>query len=238
MIGELKTIVMDAADHRGLATFYTDLLGWTLRYADDDWVTLTTEDGWRIGIQAAPGHVSPQWPDGPLPQHAHLDLLVPDLEAASTRAIDLGATMLRRNETWHTLADLAGHPFDLCVKPDNPGITLMGVVIDCSDASALSRFYAELLGKPVTTDADGVAVIGERDAHPVIFEQVDGYTPPRWPDPAYPQQLHLDVTVDDIEAAEAAVLALGAIRLPGDGENWRVYADPVGKPFCLLWPMD
>jgi len=30
-------------------------------------------------------------------------------------------------------------------------------------------------------------------------------------------------------------LALGATRLPGDGENWRVYADPAGKPFCLLW---
>ena len=60
---------------------------------------------------------------------------------------------------------------------------------------------------------------------------------PRWPDPAFPQQAHLDVEVEraDLEDAERRVLALGATRLPGDGENWRVYADPVGHPFCLVW---
>ena len=52
---------------------------------------------------------------------------------------------------------------------------------------------------------------------------------------AYPQQFHLDVTVHQIEAAEQGVLALGATPLDGEGENWRVYADPAGKPFCLLW---
>ena len=36
-------------------------------------------------------------------------------------------------------------------------------------------------------------------------------------------------------SAEAAALAIGATRLPGNGDNWRVYADPVGKPFCLTW---
>ena len=55
------------------------------------------------------------------------------------------------------------------------------------------------------------------------------------PDPAYPQQLHLDVTVEDVEAAEVAVLKMGATSLNASGENWRVYADPVGKPFCLCW---
>ncbi|MFC7621668.1 VOC family protein [Microlunatus sp. GCM10028923] len=56
--------------------------------------------------------------------------------------------------------------------------------------------------------------------------------PPRWRDPANPVQLHLDVQVADLEAAERAVLEHGATRLetfPG----WRVYADPVGHPFCL-----
>jgi hypothetical protein len=43
------------------------------------------------------------------------------------------------------------------------------------------------------------------------------------------------VTVHEIEAAEQGALALGATRLDGEGENWRVYADPAGKPFCLLW---
>ena len=45
-----------------------------------------------------------------------------------------------------------------------------------------------------------------------------------------PQQIHLDVMVDDPAAAGAAVLALGARKLDGDG----VYADPAGHPFCLI----
>jgi catechol-2,3-dioxygenase len=113
--------------------------------------------------------------------------------------------------------------------------TLMSVMLDCPDARELSTFYAELLGKPLTYEGEGVAMIGEDGAQPVMFQQVTEYHAPRWPDPAYPQQFHLDVTVDDVDAAEAAVLKLGATSLSSGGVNWRVYADPAGKPFCLCW---
>jgi catechol-2,3-dioxygenase len=238
MIGTLRAIVIDAPDIAKLAAFYTELAGWTQAHADDDWITLTTDDGWQIAVQHAPDHVPPQWPDPAHPQQAHLDLRVPDLDVATTRAVDLGATLLRENETWHTLADPAGHPFDLCLNADDPRITVMGVMLDCPDAKALSAFYAELLGKPVTYEAEGMAMIGNDGEHPVLFQQVETYTPPRWPDPAHPQQFHLDITVDDIDAGERAALAIGAIRLPGDGVNWRVYADPAGKPFCLCWNVE
>jgi len=235
MIGTLKTIVIDAPDIAGLSTFYQEMAGWTQQYADDEWVTMTTEDGWRIGLQAAPDHVPPRWPDQAAPQQAHLDLRVPDVEAATARAVELGATVLGRNETWNTLADPAGHPFDLCLNADDPKTTLMGIMLDCPDAKALSTFYAELLGKPITNEGEGMAMLGQEGDRPVLFQQVADYTPPQWPDPAHPQQFHLDITVDDIEAGEKAVLALGATRLPGKGDNWRVYADPAGKPFCLLF---
>jgi catechol-2,3-dioxygenase len=235
MIGTLKTIVFDARDIAGLSAFYTSLAGWTQTYAEDDWRTLTTRDGWRIGMQLAPDHVPPRWPDPAHPQQAHLDLRVPDIDAAAGRAAELGATLLRRNETWHTLADPAGHPFDLCLNADDPETTLMGVMLDCPDAKALSGFYSELLGKPVTYEAGGMAMIGQDGEHPVLFQQVESYTPPRWPDPAHPQQVHLDVLVEDVQAAEQAALAIGATRLPGEGVNWRVYADPASKPFCLVW---
>jgi len=69
----------------------------------------------------------------------------------------------------------------------------------------------------------------------VIFQNVGTYTAPRWPDPSHPQQLHLDVQVTDVDDAERQALALGATRLAiGDG-TFRVYADPVGHPFCLVW---
>jgi hypothetical protein len=41
--------------------------------------------------------------------------------------------------------------------------------------------------------------------------------------------------VDDVEEAEPKALALGAKRLPGEGDDFRVYADPAGHPFCLVW---
>jgi catechol-2,3-dioxygenase len=233
MIGKLDVIVFDAADFTGLAAFYRELAGWTQRSGDEDWITLGTPDGWKVAFQLAPDHAPPTWPSQERPQQAHLDLRVPDLDEATKRAESLGATVLARNEAWHTLADPAGHPFDLCLYAANSAMTLMGVMLDCPDAAGLAAFYAQLLGKPVTYEADGVAMIGEDGAHPVLFQQVADYNAPRWPDPAYPQQLHLDVLVDDLDTGEAAALALGATKLPSNGTTFRVFADPVGKPFCL-----
>ena len=180
-IGELKTVVLDAPDIARLSAFYGELAGWTQRYADHEWVTMTTGDGWRIGLQSAPNHVPPQWPDASHPQQAHLDLRVPDLAAGTQKAAELGAQLLRENERWNTLADPAGHPLDLCLAENNE-TTLMGVMLDCPDAKVLSRFYSDLLGKPVTYEGDGVAMIGEDGDQPVMFQQIENYQAPRWPD--------------------------------------------------------
>ena len=113
---------------------------------------------------------------------------------------------------------------------------LHAIAFDCPDPKALADFYSELLGLPVTYVDDDWVSIGEH-APKIGFQLAPDHVAPRWPDPAFPQQAHLDVEVEraDLEDAERRVLALGATRLPGDGENWRVYADPVGHPFCLVW---
>src|SRR4029077_4959719 len=90
---------------------------------------------------------------------------------------------------------------------------LSSVVFDCSDPHRLAHFYSELLGLPVTrVDGDWVD-IGDGPTR-LSFQPAPGHQPPRWPAPAFPQQVHLDIHVDDITAAEAKVLALGATRLP------------------------
>ena len=68
----------------------------------------------------------------------------------------------------------------------------------------------------------------------MAFQLAPDHVPPSWPDPAVPQQMHLDVMVDDLDAAEAAVL--GARRAAADraGAVSRVFADPAGHPFCLI----
>ncbi|WBB82042.1 VOC family protein [Micromonospora sp. WMMD882] len=116
---------------------------------------------------------------------------------------------------------------------------LRTVVVDCPDPRALAGFYAELTGLTVAEDEsdDGwVTLGGPPGRHPrIAFQHAPDLRPPAWPDPERPQQFHLDVQVDDIEVAERQVLALGARRLPGEGDDFRVYADPAGHPFCLVY---
>src|SRR5581483_11032249 len=100
------------------------------------------------------------------PQQAHLDLRVPDLAAATQKAAGLGAKLLRENQRWNTLADPAGHPFDLCLADNIDSTALMGVMLDCPDAKVLSTFYSGLLGKPVTYQGDGAAMIGTDGGQP------------------------------------------------------------------------
>ena len=48
----------------------------------------------RIGVQLAPDHVPPDWPDGN-PQQVHLDLHIDDPASAHDEAIALGARLLQ-----------------------------------------------------------------------------------------------------------------------------------------------
>ena len=105
------------------------------------------------------------------------------------------------------------------------------VVIDCPDPRALARFYSALLGQPVTYDTDDFTVVAENDTTSgLAFQLAPDHRPPTWPRPDVPQQMHLDVMVEDVAAATPEVLALGATLLDADG----VFADPAGHPFCLI----
>ena len=104
------------------------------------------------------------------------------------------------------------------------------VIFDCPDPLALATFYSRLLGNPITYRDDDFVVVSTSDrASGLAFQRSLNQLPATWPDPSIPQQIHLDVMVDDVAAADPEALALGATKL--DGEN--VYADPAGHPFCL-----
>ncbi|MFW6642170.1 VOC family protein [Nocardiopsis algeriensis] len=113
---------------------------------------------------------------------------------------------------------------------------LHALAIDCPDPDALAEFYGELLGLSVVQRSEHWVVIGEEWPQ-IAFQRAPGHRPPAWPDPERPQQMHLDVWVEDIEAAEARVLELGARKLGVSEDDpddlFRVYADPAGHPFCL-----
>jgi predicted enzyme related to lactoylglutathione lyase len=112
------------------------------------------------------------------------------------------------------------------------------IVLDCPDASALATFYAAMLDWKVDASnddgSDGWIDVRADYGQCLSFQQVEDYTPPRWPGQEVPQQMHLDVVVDDLDVAERTVVELGATKHEHQpGTTFRVLLDPAGHPFCL-----
>lgn len=114
-----QVVVFDAADLAAESTFWAGVLGGSVD-VEDQWHMVMVEGAPRVGVQLAPDHVAPQWPDGGPPQQIHLDLWVDDPTASHDVVMSLGATLLRSaagGETaddFQVYADPAGHPFCLC----------------------------------------------------------------------------------------------------------------------------
>lgn len=117
-------------------------------------------------------------------------------------------------------------------------ITRQITVFDTPDLATESTFWAGVLGGTVEADDDWHTVLV--DGHSRLgFQLAPDHVAPDWPDGS-PQQLHLDLYVDDPRAAHDDVMALGA-RFVKPAEDldaaagFQVYADPSGHPFCLCW---
>jgi hypothetical protein len=107
------------------------------------------------------------------------------------------------------------------------------IVIDCPDPGELAAFYGAMLDWKAEVSS-GWAEIRDESGQCISFQQVEDYTPPKWPAQGVPQQMHFDVIVEDLAAAEAAVLSLGATKHEYQpGTSFRVFLDPAGHPFCL-----
>jgi catechol 2,3-dioxygenase-like lactoylglutathione lyase family enzyme len=111
------------------------------------------------------------------------------------------------------------------------------IVLDTREPRHLARFYAELIGAKVVTEEDRWVTIQDGDGRRLSFQRSPEHEPPTFPDPAGSQQSHVDVRVDDVDTAERQVLDLGATRVLDATEDntFRVFRDPAGHPFCLVW---
>ncbi|PKV89856.1 VOC family protein [Streptomyces sp. TLI_146] len=96
----------------------------------------------------------------------------------------------------------------------------------------LARFWAAALGwEVVQTFGEDAAMISDGTTS-YVFYTAHNFKPPAWPQDEL--VFHLDVSFEDVEAAEKRLLELGATRpdhQPGTG--WTVLLDPSGQPFCL-----
>jgi len=128
------------------------------------------------------------------------------------------------------------------------GIHLRSVVLDTTDVPRLAEFYRQLLGWRYP---DGFEVgpqdfldwrsIEGPDGERISFQLAGAVTPTTWPEPAVPQQLHLDFMLDSVQELQEwhqRALDLGAVvrmdQSDDEEEPLRVYADPAGHMFCLF----
>jgi len=118
-----QVVVFDAAELNAESSFWARLLGGTV-HAEDDWHMVVVNGEPRVGVQLAPDHVPPEWPEGTPQQQIHLDLWVDDFEEAHTEVMSAGARLLQAAastesaDDFQVYADPAGHPFCLCWVKD------------------------------------------------------------------------------------------------------------------------
>ncbi|GLY07718.1 glyoxalase [Actinoplanes sp. NBRC 101535] len=110
----------------------------------------------------------------------------------------------------------------------------VGFSLDCDDPVALAAFYTKLLGIEPTYTSDEFVYLGEPGTG-LGFVKVAEYVAPTWPKADVPKQAHLEFGVDNLDAGEAAVIGIGAVKPDHQPQpdRWRVLLDPAGHPFCI-----
>lgn len=119
---------------------------------------------------------------------------------------------------------------------------LSSVVIDCDDAEILSEFYKNLLGwekKVYDHGENGIWITlrnKEESTTRLVFQEVDDYVRPIWPEEKDGQQqmLHMDFYSNNVEYDVKHAIKLGATLSSYQSGDWKVLIDPAGHPFCIV----
>lgn len=132
------------------------------------------------------------------------------------------------------MADVTGEIHNM--GRDN-GLTFTTVTLSAPDPGALARFYQRLLDWEIEAEephwvlvrppGGGVGLACQSEPH---------YVRPVWPADLVHQQMmmHLDIRVDDLEAAGVHAVTCGATLAEFQPQDdVRVYLDLAGHPFCL-----
>jgi predicted enzyme related to lactoylglutathione lyase len=117
-----------------------------------------------------------------------------------------------------------------------------GLVIDGDDTMALARFWAAMFDTEIASianegranEAHYVDIAGTADTPLLRFQRVPEAK-------GVKNRLHLDIEVDELEAAIARVEELGGrVIRPTQteyGYNFAIMGDPEGNEFCLITPV-
>jgi hypothetical protein len=113
-------------------------------------------------------------------------------------------------------------------------IRLGSVSLECAEPAPLAAFWAGLLGGEIAFESDDFVAV-KLDHVWLSTVRVENYEAPTWPSDEVPQQMHLDLAVDDLETATAEAISLGAEKasVQPAPDRWTVLIDPAGHPFCV-----
>ena len=113
--------------------------------------------------------------------------------------------------------------------------SLVAIAIDCAEAPAVARFWADVLGRQVAEASTSERVIlllggGGTGGPRMTFNEV--------PEPkTVKNRVHFDLVSDTFDAETERVLSLGAQRLRDlqrDKSRWTTFADIEGNEFDLI----
>jgi len=219
-LATFQDLCIDAVDHRRMATFWAGVLGLRVDEGDEDGVRLVGPTRQHtVYVNRVPEPVT-------VKQRVHLDVHA----AAVDDVLALGATPADLDSfRWKLLRDPEGG--ELCVfeREAVPDYRLYEIVIDCADAFATARWWAEVLGGRLDEEDEWAAVedIPGAPFECLVFVPV--------PEPkTVKNRVHWDVTVPDLEALVRA--GARVVRERDDEIRWTVMADPEGNEFCAFAP--
>jgi catechol 2,3-dioxygenase-like lactoylglutathione lyase family enzyme len=119
----------------------------------------------------------------------------------------------------------------------SPRLRFTTVNISAADPGSLAQFYSRLLGwKIAVNEKDWVVMRNPDGGVGLAFQPESPYVRPVWPTTPDQQQMmmHLEIGVDDLDAAVAHALECGATLADFQPQDdVRVCLDPDGHPFCL-----
>jgi predicted enzyme related to lactoylglutathione lyase len=241
MSTRLVNVVVAGQDSRGLAGFWSALLGWPIALDEPGEIDVRAPEsqGWLLDLVF--GEVG-----GPKTgkNRIHLDLTsssAADQVAIVQRAQDLGARKIdigQGDVPWVVMADPEGNEF--CVLEPRDVYADAGAVatfvVDAVDAESLAAFWTAATGWQVgKRDGNNVGLRAPNGRGPWLEFQAGG-TPK-----TEKNRIHLDVAPfsDFAQADEVErVIGAGARKIDiGQGDvPWEVMADPEGNEFCVLTP--
>ncbi len=108
--------------------------------------------------------------------------------------------------------------------------------LDCAEPRRVAEFYSAITGWGIERDDGDWVQLRSDGGASLAFQLAPDHRPPLWPSADQPQQAHIDFDVDDLDAGEAAVIAVGARKaeVQPEHDSFRVFLDPAGHPFCLV----